>query len=218
MEVSDLGFSATGPRVPWILFKRDVIGGFAAYEPPVDQRAYLLVMRVKSSGVERHVLKLADRLNGGPGSDPDRFTPLEGQIYASCPWLIRPIMQDGQLIGGDVDDGLCRWNNDHFERATDDERRRLDGINRLTQNDFEGDKNGWSRREFGAGPADRRFTVHVGDKLSLSISTVAKGVERSTVSIDLLRPGKAPERIGIFDAHDGTVSKEEYDRVFRSHP
>ena len=80
IEVSNLGFSATGARVPWILFKRNVIGGFAAYEPPADQHAYLLVIRVISSGVERHVLKLADRLNGGPGSDPDRFTPLKGQI------------------------------------------------------------------------------------------------------------------------------------------
>ncbi len=216
IEVSNLGFSATGARVPWILFKRNVIGGFAAYEPPADQHAYLLVIRVISSGVERHVLKLADRLNGGPGSDPDRFTPLKGQIYASCPWLIGQFMQDGHLVGKDVGDGLCRWVGDHFEKATEDERRQLDGINRLTKADFEGDENGWSRREFGAGPKNNKFTIAVGDKFRLSIDTEAKGVERSTVSIDLLRSGKVSERIGVFDAHEGSVSAEEYERVFRN--
>jgi hypothetical protein len=218
IEVADLGFRATGPRVPWVLFKRNVIGGFAAYEPPVDQRAFLAVMRVTSSGVERHIMKLANRLDGGPGSDPYGFTPVNGQIYASCPWLIRPVKYNGQLIGGDTDDGLCTWTGDRFERATDSERRRLGGLKGLTETDFVRDSSGWSRRELVAGPSDRKFTITVGDEFRLSINVVAHGIERSTLSIDLSRPGKPSERIGVFDAHEGHVNKSEYDRVFGNSP
>jgi hypothetical protein len=218
IEVADLRFRATGPRVPWILFKRNVIGGFAAYEPPVDQRAFLVVIRVTSSGVERHIMKLADRLDGGPGSDPYGFTPMNGQIYASCPWLIRLIAYNGQLIGGGPDDGLCKWAGDRFERATDGERRRLGGIKGLSKTDFVRDSSGWSRRELVAGPSDRKFTIAVGDEFRLSINVVAHGIERSTLSIDLLRAGKPAERIGVFDAHEGNVSNAEYERVFGNSP
>ncbi len=166
IEVSNLGYSANGLQYPWILFKKYVIGGFGVVESPTDQRAYLVVIRARSSGVERHIRVLADRLNGGPGSDPDRFTPLEGHIYASCPWLIGHFLQDGHLVGKDMDDGLCRWADDRFEKATEEDKRRLGGISRLTKVDFENDDSGWSRREFGAGPAERKFTIQVGDRFS----------------------------------------------------
>ena len=92
VEVSDRGYNASGLRYPWILFKEYVIGGFAAVELPDDEGAHLVVIRATPSSVERHILKL-DRTEGkGPGTDPDRFTPLEGHIYAYCPSL----------------DGLCR--------------------------------------------------------------------------------------------------------------
>lgn len=212
MEVSDLGFHPTGARVLWVWFRQHVIGGFAAYEPPVDQRAFLLVMRVTSSGVERHTVKLADRLDGGPGSDPYRFTPMEEHVYASCPWMIGTFLQDGHLVGKDVGDGLCKWAGDHFEKATEDERRRLNGISRLTDADFERDESGWSRRSFGARSSS--LVMSVEGKFRLLVTNVAKGTEKSAVTVDLLRPGKTPQRLGTYEAHEGRVSKAEYERTF----
>jgi hypothetical protein len=212
MEVSDLGFHPTGVRVPWVWLKQHVIGGFAAYEPPVNQRAHLLVMRVTSSGVERHTVKLADRLDGGPGSDPYRFTPMEERVYASCPWMIGTFLQDGHLVGKEVGDGLCTWAGDHFEKASEDERRRLKGISRLTDADFERNENGWSRRSFGARSGS--FAISAGGKFRLLVTSVAKGTEKSAVTVDFLRPGEMPQRLGTYEAQEGRVSKVEYERTF----
>jgi hypothetical protein len=211
MEVSDLGFHPTGVRVPRVWFKQHVIGGFAASEPPVNQSAYLLVMRVTSSGVERHTVKLADRLDGGPGSDPYLFTPMEEHVYASCPWMIGTFLQDGHPVGKDVGDGLCKWAGDHFEKATEGERRRLNGISRLTDADL-GGENGWSRRSFGA--RSRSFTISVEGKFQLFVTNIAKGTEKSAVTLDFLRPGEAPQRLGTYEAHEGRISKTEYERTF----
>ncbi len=131
IQVSDLGYNWSGFQYPWILFKRYVIGGFAAAEFPTDQRAYLVVLRITASGLERHVLKLASRFDGTPATDADRFTPIEGWIYASCPWLIGHFMQDGQMVA--KDDDLCWWAGDHFQKATDEERQRLGDFNALTR-------------------------------------------------------------------------------------
>src|SRR5271165_6760333 len=158
MFVSNLGYTANGLVYPWVLFKKYILGGFAALEDPTDQRAYLVVIRATSSGVERHVVKLADRMNGGPGRDPSEFTPLEGRIYAYCPWVGGHFIQDGHWVGNDMDHGLCWWTNDHFKKATDEERRRLHGIQRLTKGALENDENGWSRLAFGAGPPYRKST------------------------------------------------------------
>ena len=216
IKVDDRGYNATHLKYPWILFKRHVIGGFAA-EFPNDERGSLIVIHVTSVRIERHIRGLDRTEPGSNGSDPYRFTPLEGHIYASCPWLIGHFMQDGHLVGKDMDDGLCRWADDRFEKATEEDKRRLGDISRLTKADFENDDGGWSRRELGAGPAERKFTIHLGDGFQLSVNNVARGDGGGTISIDLLRPGKASERIGDFDAHDRRVSKAEYLHVFHDH-
>jgi hypothetical protein len=212
METSDLGFHPTGVRTPWVWFKQHVIGCFAAYEPPANQRAYLLVMRAMSSGVERHTVKLADRLDGGPGSDPDRFTPIGNDVYASCPWMIGTFLQDGHLVGKALGDSLCRWAGDHFEKATEDERQRLNGVSRLTDADFTRGQNGWSRRSFGA--RSGTFTITVEDKFQLLVTNVANGRGMSAVTVDFLRSGHTAQRLGTFEAHEGGVSKGEYERTF----
>ncbi len=215
VEAGELGYSASALEYPWLLFKQYVIGGFAAAALPNNQRADLVVIRVNSSGAERHVLKLDRTGEGGPGGDPSKYTPIEGRIYAFYPKLIGHFMQDGHEVGKDMNDGLGWWAGDHFEKATDDERQRLDGINRLTTADFDNDANGWSRRAFVAGPIYREFTVDVGGQFRVLVENVAKGTGNGTVSIDLLRPGKAPERIGDFDTRAGRISKSEYVHAFQ---
>ena len=197
VQVVRTGYHVSYLGCPWFFAKEY----FGAVESPLDSYAALVIIRVTSSGIERHVVKLADREEGGAGSDPDRFTPIEGRIYANCPTL----------------NGLCRWVGDHFEGVTQEERQRLGGSDRLTKADFDNDKNGWSRRQFGAGPNDRRFTIEVGDKFRLTVmNSGVPGTKNGSVSIDLLRPGQDSQRIADFDARQagGMVSKTTYQRAF----
>ena len=116
---------------PWILFKEHVLGGFAGAVVPDEGRAFLVVIHVTPARAERHVVGLEDPVNGEPGTDPSRYTPFNGRIYAACAKVVY---------------GLCWWAGDHFETAPEEERQRFDGINRLTTEDFDNDANGWSRR------------------------------------------------------------------------
>lgn len=139
MGVSREGLHVSCLRYPWVF----VQGYLGAAESPDDGHGSLIVIRVTSSGVEHHVLKLEDRT---PGSGPGFITPLDGRIYANYPAL----------------GGLCRWAGDHFERATQEERRRLDGISRLTVLDIDNGENGWSKRGFPNGLTDYKFTSRGG--------------------------------------------------------
>ena len=200
MQVDRRGDSSSYLLFPWILFKEYVIGGFAGAVIPSDTRAFFVVLHVTPAGVEKHILKLADRANGGAGSDPKRFTPLEGSIYAMCPGLY-----------------LCRWSGDHFENVTQEEQERLGGINRLTQEDFDNDADGWSRRVFVGGQAEPTFTIEVGNHFSLVVDCGDVGdLKKGAVSIDLQRPGKASERIATFETREGGVSRSEYRHAFRN--
>ncbi len=88
IHVDREGDSSSYLLFPCILFKEYVIGGFAAAVIPSDTRAFEVVLHVTATGVERHVLKLADRADGGAGSDPKKYTPIEGSVYAMCPGLV----------------------------------------------------------------------------------------------------------------------------------
>ncbi len=187
---------------PWILFKEHVLGGFAGAVERNDGRAFLVVIHITSTGVERHVVALEDPVNGEPGTDPSKYTPINGRIYATCPKGLY---------------GLCWWAGDHFEKASEEERRRFDGISRLTTGDFENDADGWSRRGFGgANPPYGTLEVGVGDQFKLLMNVVkVEGTDLGTMSIDLQRPGRAAERIGAFEAREGSVSRAEYLHAFR---
>ena len=194
MQVGRRGHHISYIRYPLFAVK-EILGGI---EPADDDRASLVVIRVTSLGVERHVLKLADRSNGGAGSDPLYYTPVEGRIFVQCPPL-----------------DLCKWSDDHFEPATKEERQRLDGIKSLTRDDFEKNANGWSRRGFGAGTPSSKFEIKVGDKFALAVNNLAKdGTDNANVTIDLLRQGKPPERIGDFYRRQGKVTRTEYLQAF----
>ncbi|MBZ5606808.1 MAG: hypothetical protein LAP38_01010 [Acidobacteriia bacterium] len=209
------GLYVSGLGYPWYKFKQ-YLGGFAAVELPDDQRVSLVVFRVTPIGVEHHMVRVDRGAHGGPGRDADKYTPLDDRIYAYCPEVIGSFMQDGHLVAKDPNDGLCRWTGDHFEKATEEERQRLGGVSRLTMGDFENNEDGWSRRAFGAEQMDRRFTIDMGDKCRLAVNNVVTRPGNSSITIDLLLPGKTPERIGVFEAREGRVSKSEYQHTFQS--
>ncbi len=105
LQVGRRGYYAPYLEYPWIVVKEKYL---RVPTFPSETRAFLVVIRVTSSGVERHVVRLADRANGGAGSDPSLYTPFGDHIYADCPPL----------------HGLCRWAGDHFEEATEEEPAR----------------------------------------------------------------------------------------------
>ena len=198
-QVDRRGESSSYLLFPWILFKEYAIGGFAAAVIPSDTRAFLVVLHVTPTGVERHVVKLADRADGGAGSDPWNYTPIESSVYAMCPGLI-----------------ICRWTGDRFENVTKEEQERLGGINRLTVGDFNNDASGWSRRGFVPGQAERTVTIGVGNQFGLVVDCGEVGnTKNGTMSIDLQRPRKASERIAVFERREGSVSRAEYRHAFR---
>jgi hypothetical protein len=195
------GSHASLLKFPWILLKEFLVVGI----PPNETRAFLVVIRVTSSSIERHVVNLADRSDGGAGSDPSRFTPIGDHIYADCPSL----------------GGLCRWAGDRFEPATHEERSdispdRYSPQSRLSTDDFENDRNGWSRRGFVAGPVDRSFSVEIGNQFRLLLNNVGeKGTKNGVVSISIVRPSETPQRVATFKTYEGLLGSGAYWHIFR---
>jgi hypothetical protein len=186
IPISRRGKHVSSLRYAWFLAK-EYLG---AIEPADDDRESLAVVRVTPSRVENHMLPQTDLR---PGSGPSMYTPRKGRIYANCPAL----------------GGLCVWIGDHFEPAAQEEQRGFNGIEGLTEKDFD---HGWSSSGFNSG-----FTINVGDQFTLSVNDSPMETENGAISIDLLRPGKPPERIWDLSVHKGRVSKTEYQHAFREH-
>jgi hypothetical protein len=207
-----IGVSRRGFRVSYLEYPWAILRGYLhSVRLPDDDLGSLIVIRVTPSATERHVVDLKDR---APGSGPGLYTPFEGRIYANYPAL----------------GGLCRWSDDHFERATEDESRRLVSSNfpdvKGWSNRIFGltawpldNVNGWSKRGIGSGPENfARITVDVGGRFTLSEkSDAVDSTGYASVSIYLQRPGQAPERIWYLDGHPRRISRVEYDRMFGSH-
>jgi hypothetical protein len=205
-----IGVSRRGAHVsylqyPWMIFK-EYVGGVRL---PDNERGSVTVIQVTPSGVEQHIVEVA---NTSPGSGPGEYTPFEGRIYANCPAL----------------GGLCRWAGDHFERATEDESTRLvsssfpdskgwsNRVFGLTSWPLD-NLGGWSKRAIGAGPANTfaRLTADVGGRFTLSEkSDPLDHTGYAAVSIYVQRPSQTPERIWYLDGHPRRVSKAEYELTF----
>ena len=163
---------------------------FHGVRPPDAERVSGIAIRVTQSAVEQHT-----------GDLGLFYTPFDGQIYANC------------------QGSLCRWTQNHFEHATDDEIRRFDGIDRLIAKDFD-NVNGWSKRGIAAGPQNiyARNTVDVGGRFTLLEKSQPIGrTGYAAVSIDVQRPDRAPDTIWHLDGHPRRVSKAEYEESFGGH-
>jgi hypothetical protein len=185
-----------GTHIRWLRYPLVFASQFlGVVQLPDNERQSFVVVRVTSAGAERHDLKMNDP---EPGSAPSMYTPREGRIYANYP-----------AFGG-----LCVWAGDHFESATLDGRRGFDGINTLSEKDFE-NKNGWSKRGFAVMAPDADFTIDVGNKFSLLVSSVAAArTGHGSISIDTLYPSAAPSRVFNLDVRNESVSRSEYQQTF----
>lgn len=188
MDVHPRGYHFTYLEYPSVVFKEY----FNAPPFPNDQSVSVVVLRVTHSGVERHEVRIA----GESANAPDFYTTFGDDIYANCQGV------------------LCRWTGTRFEAATEEERGRLDGINRLSALEF-ANREGWYKREVGQTASDYQFSVDVGTQVRLLIK--AGNVYSSAYdspTVDLLRPGQSAERIWYLDGAPRRVSKSEYKSVF----
>ena len=87
--------------------------------------------------------------------------------------------------------GRSRWFDDRFVAANEAERQRLGDIDHLTTYDID-NVNGWSVKN--EATSEREYP---------------------RMSINLLRPGRAPERLWYLDGSPHRVSRSVYERTFK---
>ena len=201
VTVTSSGHHLSALRWPWLAIKAS-LGDLGDI---MDSRGTLVVIRVTAAGVEKHTLEL-ERTPEGILKVPHQLTPLEDRIYCTC-------------ILGSLG-GLCRWEGDHFVRASQEEkekfhRDKFPDNSLLTTDDFESDGHGWSRRVIAAGwTPEQKLATIVGDDTQLSIDFTG-GDRTGAMSINLEHPGKASERVGYFEGLNGEmVSKTRYLKAF----
>jgi hypothetical protein len=189
------GSGSTGYRFSYLRYPLVVLGEYFNAPPvPAAEKGAGTVIRVTPSAVERYQADFGKEA----WSAPQFLTPFDDGFYAMC-----------------AGSTLCKWMGDRFEPATEEERRRLDGTNRL----FHGDTNnqvinGWSVREVRRSPGDH-FDVEIGNKFKIHAENHAKDVRAYPwISVELLRPGKVSENLYNVDGAPRRVSRAEYEKLF----
>lgn len=190
-----IGMDTSGYHVKWIGYPLEYgLAKLGYVEPPNDDRRSLFVLHVTSSGAERHVFDLPDR---SVGSGAGQYTPRGGRIWANCPTL----------------GGLCWWASDHFQLASPEEQRALNGIAGLSKKDFDA---GWHWDGVAAASlSQRNIAIGVGQEFELLVSGGRSPDGRGGISVDMQYPGRAPTRVFNLDVRVGRVSKTEYLQAFR---
>ncbi len=159
---------------------------FGAPAQPDQQRSSLWVIRVTPSGIERHTVPEQEKICGS-------LTPFDGQIFANC--------------GCGT---LCKWTGANYGPSTRGEQQEFDGINHLSP-DRDTEINGWSKRFVGP-----TLSADLGKGMTISVKREGDTTDpRNNVSIDLLRPGQAPQRLWYIDRHPRNVSKSDYEKLFQ---
>ncbi len=150
---------------------------FYVVPAPTDEASSTVVFRITPSGVQRYA--------AGDMSF-DLYTPFEGEIYA------------------DQDGALWKWAGSHFEVASSEEQRGLDGIKRLSAEDFS-DVHGWSARR-----RPGNLKIDLGGK-PITVD-VTNGLYH--ISIGMRRSGQAPEELWYLDERPHRISQAEYRHSF----
>src|SRR5580698_8784037 len=117
------GYHFSCLRYPFVILK----DYFHAPPIPADEHVSGAVIRITPSVVERFQTNFGKEV----WAAPDFLTPFDDGFYAMCPGVV-----------------LCKWTGDRFEPASEEDRRRLDGTNRLFHGDINNQiVNGWSVRQ-----------------------------------------------------------------------
>jgi hypothetical protein len=191
-----LGTSSTGYHFRYIDYPVVALREYLnAPISPADDRVSSTVIHVTPSGVEHYQLDFGREA----AAAPDFLTPFDDGFYAMCSLA------------------LCKWAGDHFDPATEEERRRHGGTNSLFHGDINNQVvNGWSVREIRRLPGDR-FDVNIANKYEIHAENHATNVRAYPwISVELVRSGISSEVLYNVDGNPRTVSKGEYRRLFGS--
>jgi hypothetical protein len=176
---------------PLLLALRDV-------RPPDDERcSQTLVIRVTDKDAQRYETDLY-RYSVQPycGYGDALF---EGRIY----------------VGYLAQDRLWKWSGSQFEPATPEEVRAFHSAKAAAKPDSHpwqfDDVDGWSMRDFGQTPPRYQLVLN-GQPVTIVFS--GETWPPKPLSVDLVRPGQAVQRIWTFDGRPHRVSKAEYERIF----
>jgi hypothetical protein len=163
-----------------------MLGYFGDIRLPDESHSSITVLEVTPSAVKRYVAEDIPPLIF--------YTPLDGTIYAN---------REGVL---------WKWAGARFEQATADEQRKVDGTNRLSAQAFT-DVHGWSSLpRVTSGPPEVTVQMELSGQTLMLL--VKRGYNESDISIDLVRPDHAPERIWSLDELPQRVSKTDYEHSF----
>jgi hypothetical protein len=189
-----VGASSSGYHFRYLDYPMVALRGyFNASLPADDNHVSGTVIHVTPFVVERYQLDYGK----DSATTPDFLTPFDDGFYAMC---------TGQV--------LCKWIGKHFEPATEEQRLRHDGTNRLFHGDMSGQIiNGWSVREVRRSPDDH-FEIPIGNAYAIHAENHAKDVRYPWVSVDLLRPGKSPESLYNVNGTPRRVNRTEYEKLF----
>jgi len=160
---------------------------FRAPALATDGKLTISIIRISSAKAERHDQESTVGF--------DYITPIDGEIYAHCPG------------------GICKLAAGQFQLISDQEEQKMGGDGRLSKGEFT-EVNGWSKRGVkGAWVGDEagryEFSIDLSDRTRL----VVRG--GNPVSIDLLRPDHAQERVWYHEQRTRRVSSSEYHQVFQ---
>jgi hypothetical protein len=160
---------------------------------PDDKRcSQILVIRVTDKEVQRYITGLEQY-----AEEPYCFTHyvlFNGRIY----------------VGYLAQQKVWRWSSNQFQPATETEFRGFNPLKSAHGSQFDNIE-GWSMRENALGRVDSyRITLN-GQPLTLVSS--GRKWPRGEISLDLIRPGQAPQRIWSNDERPHVVTKTEYQRI-----
>ncbi len=196
LEVSHVGY-----RFSYLEFPFVVIGEHFYWVPYTkDRRDSSMVIRITPSSVERHFV---DYGYGWNTPSPDFLTPFDDGFYAHCQGAI-----------------LCKWTNNGFVPATQEEARRIGGETALVRGDMNNQiVNGWHVRETGRLESLGHFELPVGKRLTISMDVRLAGVRSEQtfarwVTIELLRTNQPPQSLYDVNGAQQRVSRGEYEKVF----
>jgi hypothetical protein len=200
-----MGGGSDGARMSYLRYAFEpILVALRILRFPDDERcSQPLVIRVTDKEVQRHEVDLyghAEELSCGYD-----LAPFQGRIYA------------GHL----AQDKLFKWSGNQFEPATPDEVRAFHASRANAKPDphpweFDNVDNvdGWSMRALGQTPPPYELTLN-GQPVTLVFS--GETWPPKPLSVDLIRPGQAAQRIWTFDGRPHRVSRAEYEHTFGQH-
>lgn len=181
-----------------------------------DDEAYLLI-GTKRLGLHvtpaKFVLQMLMLAPFGLGADDSKFSIT---VFKMAPTRVDRYVAENVVMGrfgvidGRINDGLWRWDGDHFERATLDESIAHPRLGREYS-----DVDGWSKRSFGGGTSPPEGWIIPFDLSGQPASLTVHAVHRVSLSIDLQRGNEPPERLWSIDERSRTVRRAEYDALLK---